>query len=385
MPNFGEPQVDNNKLTAASNQLAADFSHASTSSWCILCSEAVHFARVKRGFGRQSDSENPTTVYGTDMSKRGSLFIIAGVLGAATSVAYALFRRERQVILDRLRGRRQLYLTGRGVVEYAQVGQGPAVLIAHGTLGGYDQALAIAGLFDQNRFRLIAVSRAGYLGSGIPTGLTAAEQADSYAALLDGLGLEKAAIIGLSGGSPSALQFALRHPQRCSALVLISAIARRQPKLPPMFRAVLALQEVLTRYDFIWWPAYRFGQPLMMRSNGVSPAEVEAVVADRQKREIVSAIYRPIVTASLRRPGLLIDDLQIEGLAADFADQITTPTLIAHSKRDPLAPFVDAQWLAQTIPGAKFLPVDAGGHIFFVVYSERVMPEITTFLNRHAV
>jgi pimeloyl-ACP methyl ester carboxylesterase len=317
------------------------------------------------------------------MSKRGSILIIAGVLSASTGVAYAIFRRQRQAIVDGLRGRRQLCLTERGVVEYAAVGRGPAVLIAHGSLGGYDQGLAIARLFDQRRFTFIPVSRAGYLGSGIPTGLTCAQQADSYAALLDSLGLEKAAIIGASGGGPSALQFALRHPQRCSALVLMSAIARRKPTLPPIFRAIISMQEVLTRYDFIWWPAYRFGQRLMMRSNGVSPAEVEIIMADRQKREILAAIYRPIMTASLRRPGILIDHLQIEELSADFANQINTPTLIAHSKNDPLAPFADAQWLAQTIPGAAFLPVDAGGHVFFVVHSERVIPEITAFLEFH--
>ena len=318
------------------------------------------------------------------MSKRGSIFVIFGVLGGLLSVLYAIFRRERQVILDNLRGRRQLCLTGQGVVEYATTGQGPAVLIAHGTLGGYDQGLAIAQLFDQRRFSFIAVSRAGYLGSGIPTGLTCSQQADSYAALLDALGLEKAAIIGASGGSPSALQFALRHPERCSALILMSAIARRPPTLPPFFRAVLAMQEVLTRFDFIWWPFYRFGQRLMLKSNGVSPAEVDLVMADRKKSEILRAIYRPIMTATLRRPGLLIDSMQIEGLTADFVDQLTAPTLIAHSKSDPMAPFADAQWLAQTIPQARFLPVEDGGHVFFVVRSEQVIPEITTFLETHA-
>jgi len=318
------------------------------------------------------------------MSKRSSIFVIAGVLSASAGVAYAIFRRERQAILDGLRGRRQLCLTGRGVVEYATAGQGPAVLIAHGTLGGYDQGLAIARLFDQSRFTFVPVSRAGYLGSGIPTGLTCSQQADSYAALLDALGLEKAAIIGVSGGGPSALQFALRHPQRCSGLVLLSAIARRKPTLPPLFRAIVSMQEVLTRFDFIWWPAYRFGQRLMMRSSGLSPAEVEAVMADRQKREILAAIYRPIMTASLRRPGVLIDHLQIEELAADFVDQLSTPALIAHSKNDPLAPFADARWLAQNIPGATFLPIDDGGHVFYVVHSEQVVPEITAFLEMHA-
>ncbi len=318
------------------------------------------------------------------MSKRGSVLTIVGVLSALLSVIYAIFRRERQVHLDRLRGRRQLHLIEQGVVEYATTGQGPAVLIAHGTLGGYDQGLAIAHLFDQRRFSFIAPSRAGYLGSGIPTGLTPAQQADSYAALLDKLGLEKAAIIGVSGGGPSALQFAQRYPDRCSALVMLSAVARNSPPPAPFFRAMLAMQDTLSRFDFLWWPFYRFGQRLLLKANGVSAVEIKAAMADPRKKAILDAIFRPIVTASLRRPGMLIDSMRIEDLPANQVDQISTPVLVAHSKADPLAPFEDAQWLAQAIPQAEFLPVDDGGHVFFVVYSERVVPEISAFLERYA-
>jgi len=318
------------------------------------------------------------------MSKRGSLFIIFGVFSALLSVLYAVFRRERQGLLERLRQRRRLCLTERGVVEYATLGQGPAVLVAHGTLGGYDQGLAIARLFDYRRFSFIAVSRAGYLGSGIPTGLTAAQQADSYALLLDKLGLEKAAIVGVSGGGPSALQFALRHPDRCSALILLSAIGRRPPPLPPLFRTALALQTIVMRFDFIWWPLYRLGLRILLLISGVSAGDADLTLADPQKRAILQGIYQPIMTASLRRPGMLIDGMQIEGLSNGHVSQISAPTLVAHGKTDPLAPFEDGQWLAQNIPGARFLPVDEGGHLFYVIHSQRVVPEITAFLEKFA-
>ena len=57
-------------------------------------------------------------------------------------------------------------------------------------------------------------------------------QADLYAALLDLLKIDSVVVIGLSGGGASALQFALRHPERCRGLILISAISRQVPPLP---------------------------------------------------------------------------------------------------------------------------------------------------------
>ena len=50
---------------------------------------------------------------------------------------------------------------------------------------------------------------------------------DAVAALLDRLEIGDVSIIGVSGGGPTALQFALRHPQRTRALVMVAAIARR--------------------------------------------------------------------------------------------------------------------------------------------------------------
>ena len=225
------------------------------------------------------------------------------------------------------------------------------------------------------------MSRAGYLGSSITTGLTPAEQADSYAALLDSLGLEKAAIIGVSDGSPSALQFASRYPERCSALVLMSAIGRRPPPLAPFFSAVLAL---LLRFDFVWWPLYSFGPRLLLLYSGVSVAEVGPAVGDRRKRETLQAICRSVMTASLRRPGVLIDSMQLAELSVDHVAQISTPTLVAHSESDQMASFADARWLAQAIPEAELLALEDGGHFFFVIQSERVIPRITAFLETHA-
>src|SRR5688572_26635496 len=101
----------------------------------------------------------------------------------------------------------QLIKTARGEIEYATRGAGMAVIVCHSTAGGYDQGLVISRLL--NGYQGIALSRAGYLRTPLSTGKSPAELADAYASLLDMLHIEKAAILGLSGGGMSAAYFAL--------------------------------------------------------------------------------------------------------------------------------------------------------------------------------
>jgi pimeloyl-ACP methyl ester carboxylesterase len=72
-------------------------------------------------------------------------------------------------------------------------------------------------------FRVISPSRFGYFGSTLQPTATPADQADAYALLLDHLGIDRAAIIGYSAASASVLEFALRHPNRASVLILANA------------------------------------------------------------------------------------------------------------------------------------------------------------------
>ena len=59
----------------------------------------------------------------------------------------------------------------------------------------------------------------------LESGRTAAESADLYAALLDTLNIKKVICHGVSGGGPSSYQFAIRHPDKCAALIASCAIS----------------------------------------------------------------------------------------------------------------------------------------------------------------
>ena len=125
--------------------------------------------------------------------------------------------------------------TACGDIEFAESGpaDAPAVLLVHGSGGGFDQGLAIGQSLAPRGVRLIAPSRFGYLRSPFPADPSGERQADHLACLLDALGLADAAVMGVSAGAVSALHFAVRHPQRTRALLLVvPAVYRPDPAVP---------------------------------------------------------------------------------------------------------------------------------------------------------
>src|SRR5690242_15635967 len=114
--------------------------------------------------------------------------------------------------------------TAIGDVEYADSGTGPNVLLLHGAMGGFDQSLLLGrSAVGSTGYRFVGVSRPGYLRTPLRNLEAPEQQADVCAALLDVLAIPQTAVVAISGGGQCALQFALRHPERCSALVMISA------------------------------------------------------------------------------------------------------------------------------------------------------------------
>lgn len=78
--------------------------------------------------------------------------------------------------------------------------------------------------------------------------ISVAMQANAFACLLDSLDIKQAAVIAYSAGSTSAVQLALRHPERVSALILVSPAA--PGKGPIMSKPIF---DVFFRNDFVYW------------------------------------------------------------------------------------------------------------------------------------
>ena len=215
-----------------------------------------------------------------------------------------------------------------GPIEYQEAGTGVPLLVVHGSGGGHDQGMAFAGTLARHGVRVIAMSRFGYLGTPMPADASAAAQADAHVCLLDALGIGRAAVMGGSAGAPSALQMAIRHPDRVSALILLVPLAYKPAteadSAPPMPAWVEATMMRLIGSDFLFWAALQVAREQVIKVVLATPPELLAT-ASPQERARVNAMLDNILPVSTRAEGLRSDSSVGKHLAPAPLESIHVP------------------------------------------------------------
>jgi 2-hydroxy-6-oxonona-2,4-dienedioate hydrolase len=270
-----------------------------------------------------------------------------------------------------------------GPIEYQEAGTGVPLLAVHGSGGGYDQGMAFAGALAQRGIRVIAMSRFGYLRTPMPADASAAAQADAHVCLLDALGITRAAVVGGSAGAPSALQMAIRHPDRVSALVLLVPLAYKPPtqadSAPPLPPWVERTMMRLIGSDFLFWAALHVARdPLIKVVLATPPELLDSASASEQAR--VNAMLDNILPVSARAEGLRSDTAAGKHLAPAALASIRAPTLVISARDDRYGTYASAQYTASRIAGARFVGFDEGGHTW-IGHDDEVMSEIVTLLT----
>lgn len=272
--------------------------------------------------------------------------------------------------------------TARGPVEYVEQGAGPAMLCVHGAMGGYDQSLALGLAIADPRYRFIAVSRPGYLGTPMHLGRSPEAQADLHAALLDHLGIKDVVVAAISGGGPSAMQFAIRYPERCRRLVLCSTMgAPVTNKIPLAFHVIMAL----ARLSFV-------ARKLQARATANLKASVQRSIsfADLLEKTMADAdimdLFKVVLLGSFDRMSERVagtkNDIRISKEFAVEYWNIPVPTLVVHGSHDPLVPFAEhGRRLSEKIPGARLCLGERGEHATIFTHREQVRAAVRDFLQ----
>jgi pimeloyl-ACP methyl ester carboxylesterase len=274
--------------------------------------------------------------------------------------------------------------TALGPIEHTDSGTGRALLALHGGMGGYDQSwlLARALLGDRPGFRTLGLSRPGYLGTAQSHGRTPEAQADLYASLLDTLGIERSLVAAVSAGGPSAIQFALRHPDRCEGLILVSAATG------PLETAA----EFLTRLRKMRWISCIPGLlPLLRRRamrDPLASARRSITDPDLAARTLAHPAAGPLLLAVLsstfshtarRLPGTIVDTRHYQAMPAPPCERLAVPVLAIHGDADPVVPMSHARRVLAA-PRATALILPGGGHMALFSHLDDIRAAVDDFL-----
>jgi pimeloyl-ACP methyl ester carboxylesterase len=283
-------------------------------------------------------------------------FVLTGVaVGAAVSAFVTLrYRRDMHAARARLAAvDRHVVPTPWGAVEYAERGHGEPVLVLHGIFHNCVGGLVTFPRDLASDRRVIVPSRFGYLGSSIPPDATPAAQADALGALLDALDIGQIDVIGISAGATSALQLALRYPERVKHLVVLVG------NLPGSPTAVVQASWAKPfNRQLPMWALRTFAPSTLARLAGVPKGLVLTPADDEEITEFLDSLF------PVRPEGADFDAFVSNADVNHYnLEDIRVPTLIVHTKDDTLASHEASRRAAERIPSARFVSLESGGHL----------------------
>ena len=232
---------------------------------------------------------------------------------------------------------------------------GRPVLFFHGTPGGRLQAALGDGAATRAGVRLVAFSRPGYGGStDAPT--TLGSVAVDAACLMNLVGVERFAVLGVSGGGPYALATAGRHADRVRRVGVVAGIG-------PLLR----LEPGVAREPAV--VAALAGDPdaaVALQDAAAIPTGHPARTGLRTSRFVSPEVLEPWTPTG--RPGVPSyrgasrDALAFSaGWDVDTAD-VRAPVTLWYGERDRVVPLEHGRWLHAHLPTSRLVVHDGAGH-----------------------
>ena len=199
---------------------------------------------------------------------------------------------------------------------------------------------------------------------------TLEERMDDVRAVMDAVGSESATIFGYSEGGPMSVLFAATYPERTRALVLAGSYASR--KAHEDYQEGLSQTEISNLVEKVrasWGTSLDIEQRIPSLANNPRFCNWWA--------RFLRGGASPSAALALLRMNLEID-------VRPILTSVQAPSLILHAKRDQIVSCSSGRYLADHIPNARLVEMDADDHVPFTETSEQVLAEIRQFLTGQA-
>ena len=253
-------------------------------------------------------------------------------------------------------------------VWYEQGGSGPPLLFLNGSGGSLESSALLIARFREH-FDVLAHDQRGLGRTSIPPGpYTMADYAADAAGLLDHVGWDRCAVVGVSFGGMVAQELAVTWPDRITRLALVctSSGGEGRPsyplhelaKRPAAEQAEIGIRLLDTRFTPEWLAEH--------------PRD-RAIVEQRNERA------RQARSQERRRGELEQLDARAGHDVWERLPKISCPTLVAGGRYDGVAPPANSEAIASRIPGAE-VRLYEGGHLFFW-QDRQAFPDIFGFLS----
>ncbi len=204
----------------------------------------------------------------------------------------------------------------------------------------------------------------------VPRPPTLHERVDDIRTVMDTVGIEKAAIFGLSEGGTSAAAFTATSPERVRALVLCGTfpagigVCDPEPDYP-----VDVMRDFWSRTIEPW--KARMGQGVMVELFAPDLARNEQAVA------AMAAFERSATTPAMWRA--MLDSLHDVDVRP-YLHRISAPTLVIH-RREEIVPIEGARYITRRIPGARMVELEGNAHVPWLGDMNPLLDEVEQFLT----
>lgn len=251
---------------------------------------------------------------------------------------------------------------------------GIPVLYCHGAIGTpLEAAVDLDALAFELGVRYVSLCRPGVGGSDPAPGRTLLSLADDVRTLVDHLGFERFAVLGVSAGGPYALAIAHRLGERVSRTGVCSSLSPLCPPhhTPGMNRRIRLGLKLLARHPE---PCARLGDwvlPFVRRHPGLLTHVIAAHAAPEERAQLHAPGERHAAGTSFLDAcadgarGLIEDYLTYTRDWGFAPSEVATEVHLWHGLRDPLVPMEHALQLAVALPQCRvFFDPDEGHHFF---------------------